>query len=161
RTRQALLLFRKHLEGARVLGLTRVAGERTLLLETGGGSLALRYAGPAPALSLAVAGAVTTLGEGPAAWPAPAPAPEREWNRIDPAAWAKRVAAAIAAARSPPRAILAVCPGLGPALARRLEPTPESFAALRERLAAPRPTLLAPAPLDACHDADLAPADAV
>src|SRR5262245_27413749 len=39
RTRQALLLFRKHLDGARLAGMARVPGERTIRVETGGGLL--------------------------------------------------------------------------------------------------------------------------
>ena len=72
RARQAKLHFRKHLDGARVGVLTRVAGERTLLLETKGGALALRFSGPAPALTLVREGeALATIGDGPAAWPLP------------------------------------------------------------------------------------------
>jgi predicted ribosome quality control (RQC) complex YloA/Tae2 family protein len=161
RTRQALLLFRKHLEGARILRLLRVPGERTLVLETNAGGVALRLSGAAPALSLASGDTVTTVGEGAAAWPPPAPAPEREWDQIEPALWRQRVAQGLAAGRPLPRAILGACPGLGPALARRLEPTEEAFTALRGRLAHPQPTLLAPAPLEACRDADLEAPDAV
>src|SRR6266705_13958 len=53
RTRQAHLLLRKHADGARVLSLARIPGERTLVIETGGGALVLRLSGPAPALTLA------------------------------------------------------------------------------------------------------------
>ena len=44
-TRHALLLFRKHLSGARVTGLRRVEGERTLVLEAGPATVALRLRG--------------------------------------------------------------------------------------------------------------------
>jgi hypothetical protein len=162
RTRQAHLLLRKHVDGARVLGLTRVPGERTLVIETGGGTLGLRLSGPAPALTLAKdGGALATIGEGPEAWPLPAPAPQREWDRVEPDALAAAVVAASGTGRTAIRAILAVCPGFGPVLARELDGSPGSLSALRARLAAPLPTLLAPGPPDAWHDADLVPADRV
>jgi len=162
RTRQAHLLLRKHVDGARVLGLTRVPGERTLVIETGGGTLGLRLSGPAPALTLAKdGGALATIGEGPEAWPLPAPAPDREWDRVEPDALASAVVAASGTGRTAIRAILAVCPGFGPVLARELDGSPGSLTALRARLAAPLPTLLAPGPKDAWHDADLVPADRV
>ncbi len=73
RARQAHLHLRKHLDGARVTALTRVAGERTVRIETKGGTLVLRLSGPAPALTLVREGeAVATLGDGPEAWPPPA-----------------------------------------------------------------------------------------
>ena len=156
RTRQAHLLLRKHAEGARVLGLFRIPGERTLVIETGGGTLVLRLSGPAPALTLARDGAaVVTMGEGPEAWPLPLPAPEREWDRVEPEALAAAAAEADATGRTVTRSILAVCPGFGPVLARELDGSPESLRALRARLASPRPTLLAPGPPEAWHDADL------
>lgn len=162
RTRQAHLLLRKHVDGARVLGLTRVPGERTVVIETGGGTLGLRLSGPAPALTLAKdGGALATIGEGPEAWPLPAPAPQREWDRVEPDALAAAVAAASGTGRTAIRAILAVCPGFGPVLARELDGSPRSLTALRARLTAPLPTLLAPGPPDAWHDADLVPADRV
>jgi len=156
RTRQAHLVFRKHLDGARVLSLARVPGERTLVVETGGGSLVLRLSGPAPALTLAREGSpVATIGEGPAAWPPPAAAPEREWDRVAPADLEAAVANAAGTGRTATRALLAACPGLGPALARELDGSPASLAALRARLAEPTPTLLAPGPPGSWHDADL------
>ncbi|MFI5007134.1 MAG: NFACT RNA binding domain-containing protein [Solirubrobacterales bacterium] len=162
RTRQAHLLLRKHLDGSRVLGLTRVAGERMVVIETGGGTLVLRLSGPAPALTLAKDGqALATIGEGPEAWPLPAPDPQREWDRVEPDALAAAVAGASGTGRTVIRSILSVCPGLGPMLARELDGSPGSLAALRGRLAAPRPTLLAPGAPDACHDVDLVPAERV
>ena len=106
RTRHALLLLRKELEGCRISSLRRVAGQRSLLLRAGSADLVLRFSG-APAVTLALGGApVATFGEGREAWPAPGPDVERE------ASW----------------------------------PTREGG----------RPSLRLPAPLESCHDADLA-----
>jgi hypothetical protein len=162
RSRQALLHLRKHVDGARVDGLGRVAGERTVWVETTGGTLVLRLSGPAPALTLAREGeALATVGDGKEAWPLPPARPEREWGRLDPAAFEAAVAAARTRGRSLPRAVLAACPELGPLLARETDGTARSFAALVERLRTPRPLLLAPGPEEAWHDADLAAPDAV
>jgi len=153
RARQLLLHARKHLDGARVLALRRLPGERAVLLETGAGVLALRLSGAAPALTLVRDGEVLgSLGEGLDAWPLPDPDPDREWNRIPPAAL---FAAEPEGSRT--RRVLTACPGLGPVLARELEDA-SSFTALRVRLASPRPTLLAPGPPESWHDADLAAA---
>jgi hypothetical protein len=161
RSRQALLHLRKHLDGARVAGLARVAGERSLVLEAGDSRLALRLGGSSPALSLLRDGAVLgTLGEGPEAWPLPE-APEREWHRLDPAAFEARVAEARAEGRSLVRAVLVACPGLGPLLAREVDGSADSFAALCGRLRTAAPCLLVPGPREAWHDAALAEADAV
>jgi hypothetical protein len=162
RARQAHLHFRKHLDGARVTSLMRLAGERTVRIETRGGTLVLRLSGPAPALTLARDGdLVATLGDGPDAWPPPAEAPEREWDRIDPGVVEAAVAEATAAGRSLRRAVLAACPGLGPTLARELDGSASAFAALVARLRDPRATLIVPGPPEAWRDADLAPAEAV
>ncbi len=162
RARQALLHLRKHLDGVRVGRLERVPGERTLVLAAGESTLVLRLSGPAPALTLARGGiALATLGEGPAAWPPPAPLAEREWDHVDPEAFAAAVDGLVASGRPLVRAVLAACPGLGPSLARETDGTAASFRALRDRLARPEPTLLAPGPADRWHDADLAPANAV
>jgi predicted ribosome quality control (RQC) complex YloA/Tae2 family protein len=156
RARHALLHFRKQLEGARLMDLERVPGERTLVLTTTGGRLALRLSGVAPALSLIVADeALATLGEGPPAWPLPSPAPARQWHRLDAADFAAAVEQARRAGRSLPRAILAACPELGPALAQSLDGTAAAFDDLRARLAKPQPTLRLSLPVDECHDADL------
>jgi len=160
RARQALLHLRKHVDGARVTALARVAGERAVVLEAGDCRLALRLGGSAPALSLVRDGAALgSLGEGPEAWPLPE-SPEREWERLDPAAFEAAVAAARADGRSLVRAVLAACPGLGPVLARETDGSSASFSALCERLRDASPTLLAgPAtggPTDTWHDADLA-----
>jgi hypothetical protein len=94
RARQALLLLRKHLEGARLTGLSRIPGGRTLVLEAGRGLLVLRLSG-VPALTLVGEGrALATLGSGPPAWPLPAPAGEREWDRVDPELLSAAAAAA-------------------------------------------------------------------
>ncbi|HXB55747.1 MAG TPA: NFACT RNA binding domain-containing protein [Vicinamibacteria bacterium] len=159
--RQALLLLRKHLGGVRLTALHRILGERTVVMDVGRALLVLRLSG-VPALTLIVEGAaLATVGAGPPAWPLPAAAGEREWDRVDPRLLAAAAATAAATGRSLPRALLSVCPGLGPLLARELDGQPESLAALRTRLASPRPTLLAPGPMATWHDADLAPPEAV
>ena len=161
RARHAFLLFKKHLCGARVAGMARVPGERTVVLDAGRAVVVLRGSGPAPALTLAAGGAaVATIGAGAPAWPVPVAAPEREWDRIDALGFAEAVTVA-ATDRSLPRAILAVCPSLGPLLARELDGSAASLEALRVRLALPRPSVHAPAPIEACHDADLSPVNAV
>ncbi|HKC11454.1 MAG TPA: NFACT family protein, partial [Vicinamibacteria bacterium] len=161
RARQALLLLRKHLEGVRLTALHRVPGERTVVMDVGRGLLVLRLSG-VPALTLIVEGAaLATVGAGAPAWPLPAAAGEREWDRVDPLLLAAAARTASATGRSLPRALLSVCPGLGPLLARELDGQPDSLAALRARLASPRPTLLAPGPMATWHDADLAPPEAV
>ena len=158
RSRHALLLFRKHLSGSRLVSMERVLGERWLRLELGACTLALRLSGPAPALTLAVDGVpLATLGEGPA-WPIPEPSPEAEWDRVDPRAL---VAAVLSPGRPAHRSVAAACPGLGPHLARVVAGAPEGFTALRQRLLRPRPTLMAAAPLEELTDRDLGPADAL
>ena len=162
RSRQARLHLRKHFDGARVTTLARVAGERTVCIETRGGTLVLRLSGPAPALTLLVEGGpLATLGDGPEAWPLPPEAPGREYDRVEPEAFESAVAAAQAEGRSRRRAVLAACPGLGPVLAAELDGSASSFAALVTRLHQPRATLVVPGPLGSWHDADLAEADAV
>jgi len=157
RARQALLHLRKHVDGARVASLERVPGERMVVLAAGDASLVLRLSGSAPALGLAVEGeALGTLGEGPSPFPPPPASPDREWDRVPPEAFEAAVAASRADGRSLVRAVLAACPGLGPALARETDGTAASLVALRERLSAASPTLLVPAPRDAWHDALLA-----
>lgn len=161
RSRQALLHFRKRIEGRRVTRLRRVVGERTLLLEAGDAILALRLSGPAPALTLAVDGlALATVGDGPAAWPTPADDPEREWDRLQLERVLEILASAPQTGRTPQRALLAAFPPLGPTLSRWLAARPEKLAELRAGLASPVPCLLVPRPLEECCDADLAPADA-
>jgi hypothetical protein len=143
RARQALLHLRKHLDGARVDSIGRVAGGRTVVLRSGGAALVLRPAGAAPGLSLALdAVLLGSLGEGPVAWPLPPETPEREWDRLEPAAFEAAVAAAREDGRSLVRAVLVACPGLGPLLARETDGSAASFAALRERLRGARPHLL-------------------
>jgi len=162
RARQALLHLRKHVDGARVVSIERIPGERTIVLEAGDSRLVLRVSGSAPALSLVLDGTVLgRLGEGPDAWPPPAGSPEREWDRLDPAVFEAAVAAAQAEGRSLVRAVLAACPGLGPLLARETDGSAASLVALRERLREAAPTLLVSGPPDAWHDADLAEPGAV
>ncbi len=107
-----------------------------------------------------------SLGGGPDAWPLPE-SPEREWDRLDPVAFEAQVAGARAEGRSLVRAVLAACPGLGPQLAREMDGSAVSLAALRERLRDAAPCLLVPlgsgtgGPPDTWHDADLADPAAV
>jgi hypothetical protein len=75
----------------------------------------------------------------------PAASPDREWDRLSPEAFEAAVAAARADGRSLVRAVLAACPGLGPALARETDGSAASFLALRERLLAAAPTGAVPA----------------
>ena len=162
RARQALLHLRKRIDGARVASIERIAGERTVVLETGDSRLVLRLSGSAPSLSLVLGGSVLgRLGEGPDAWPLPAGSPEREWDRLDPAVFEATVAAAQAEGRSLVRAVLTACPGLGPRLARETDGSASSLVALRERLREAAPALLVPGPPEAWHDADLAEPGAV
>jgi hypothetical protein len=162
RARQALLHLKKHVDGARVVAIERVAGERWVALRAGDAALVLRLSGAAPALSLVLDGAVLgRVGGGPEAWPLPPGSPEREWDRLDPVVFEAAVAAAQAGGRSLVRAVLAACPGLGPLLARETDGSAASLVALRERLLEATPTLLVPGPPDAWHDADLADPGAV
>ncbi len=168
RARQALLHLRKHVGGARVVSIERVAGERVVVLRAGDATLVLRLSGSAPALSVVLDGsALGSLGEGPDACPLPPESPEREWDRLDPPAFESAVATARAEGRSLVRAVLAACPGLGPSLARETDGSAASFAALRERLRGAGPTLLVPlgpgtgGPEGTWHDAALADPGAV
>ncbi len=157
RARQMLLLLRKHVQGARVVEIERVAGERVLVLRARDASLALRLSGSAPALSLVLEGSVLgSLGEGPPAWPLPPESPEREWDRLNPAAFAAAVAGAQADGRSLVRAVLAACPGLGPRLARETDGSPGSFVILRDRLRQAAPSLVTPGLAGTWHDDELA-----
>jgi hypothetical protein len=157
RPHQALLHVRKRLGGTRLGAIDRIPGERALTLTAGPAVVALRLWGPAPSLTLAVDGKpLASLGTGAPAWPPPSPAPEREWARVEPA----HIQAAMGEA-SPARAILSVCPGLGPDLARSLARGALSWEDLKERLREPQPTLVLPAPLESLRDADLAEPGAV
>jgi hypothetical protein len=158
RGRQALLLLRKHLEGARVASLTRIPGERAIAVRAGDCELVLRLSGATPALGLAREGSqLASFGEGASAWPPPAPAPEKEWGSLGPAVF-REAAAGGALSR---RQVLGQSPGLGPVLAAELVLDPNSFGALSERLRQPRPTLFTRRPLAACSDQDLASAEDV
>jgi len=162
RARQLLLLLKKHVTGVRVVAIERVAGERVVVLRAGQASLALRLSGSAPALSLVVDGSsLGRLGEGPEAWPLPPESPEREWERLDPAAFEAAVGAAQADGRSLVRAVLAACPGLGPRLARETDGRAGSFVVLRERLRQAAPGVLVPGPEGTWHDDELADAGSV
>jgi predicted ribosome quality control (RQC) complex YloA/Tae2 family protein len=162
RSRQAVLLFRKHLEGRRIVGLRRVRGERVLVLEAAGAAVVLQLSG-SPSLTLAVEGeAVATLGTGAPCWAPPPDAPEREWDRVADDVFASAIDEACSSGRSTVRAALDVCPGLGVTLARLVADSPSrTLAELRPELARGRPFLLAPRPIEACDDADLARPDAL
>jgi len=160
RARQALLHFRKHLDGRRLTGLRRVPGERTLVLEAGSVALSLRVSDPA--LTLAASGAaLATVGSGRPAWPPPPDDPGREWDRLDPRLLRDTIESSSVSGGSRLRALLSVCPTLGPVLGRRLVADPGCLDELRERLRTPAPYLLVPGPLEDCHDADLAPPGSV
>jgi hypothetical protein len=136
--------------------VSRVLGERTVVLDAGRVRLVLRVSGRAPALTLAVDGTpVATVGDGPEAWPIPRAAPEREWDRVDATELAAAVRSAAETGRTPQRAVLAACPVLGPILARQVDDTLESVAELRRRLRSPRPLLIAAGPPETWHDVDL------
>ncbi len=151
RDRQAVLLLRKHLEGARLKDLSRIAGERVITVEAGPCHLVLRLSGALPGLSLAKAGSeLAHLGPAASLWPPPAAAPQSEWHSVG-----------VAAFREAPgplgrRQVLALCPGLGPLLAAEVARDPNAFGAMAERLKQPAPTLYAPRPLADCSDRDLA-----
>lgn len=161
RARPFLLHARKHVDGSRVLGVRRLAGERILVLEAGEARLVLALRA-VPALALIMEGVVLgTIGDGEVPWPLPPDSPDREWDLIDAGAVAAAWRGARSEGRSPVRAVLAVCPGLSPRLVHVLDETPESFDRLRTSLRSPRPTLAAPGPVDTWHDRDLVGADAL
>jgi predicted ribosome quality control (RQC) complex YloA/Tae2 family protein len=163
RTRQLVLLARKHLEGARVAGLGRIPGERIVCLETASGRLVLRLSGSGPALALVV-GDEVLAGAGSAAvpWPLPAPRPEREWDAVDVprllAETRKRAGDDDPGAHR--RLLITECPILGPALARALVREPDT-AHWRRLLAQPSPLVLARARPEDLTDHELAEANAV
>lgn len=133
-----------------------------IALRAGDATLSLRLSGSAPALTLARGGeALGSLGEGPPPHPLPPDSLEREWDRIDPLGFEAAVGAARADGRSLVRAVLAGCPGLGPALAGETDGSAASLAALRERLVSASPTLMVPGPEASWHDADLVATAAV
>jgi NFACT N-terminal and middle domains/NFACT protein RNA binding domain len=160
RARQAALLVRKHVDGGRVRSLRRIPGSRVVVVETGDTQLVLALQA-APALGIVAEGAlVGTLGDGEVPWPPPADAPEREWDRVDAEVVAAAWREAQAQDRSTVRAVLEVCPGLTPRLARALDGTSASFERLRRVFASAHPTLLAPAAAGERHDADLVSSEA-
>jgi hypothetical protein len=153
--RQAALLVRKHVDGGRVRSLRRIPGSRVVILEAGDASLVLALQA-APALGVVAEGAlVGSLGDGEAPWPPPKGAPEREWDRVEAEAVAAAWREAQVQDRSTVRAVLEVCPGLTPRLARTLDGSEASFERLRSVLASARPTLLVPPAAGEGHDADL------
>jgi NFACT N-terminal and middle domains/NFACT protein RNA binding domain len=150
RSRHALLLIKKHLEGQRLGEPRRIAGERAVVLEAGAVTLWLRLARPA-VLSLAVDGAPVAAWGGEPVWPPPAPDEGRGWTRLT----FEAVAAAASAGDRGTGALLAACPELGAQIARRLVRAPSSWPGLREELASPRPLVALPGPLATLGDADL------
>ncbi|MCU0241047.1 MAG: NFACT family protein, partial [Vicinamibacteria bacterium] len=156
RTRQAQLLFDRHLQGTRIDSLERIEGERMLVLRAGALLLSLRFSGTAPALTLAREGmALVTLGEGAPAWPLPDPATAREWHAVDLEALQASLEAEQEQGRAPARALLARCPPLGPSLAARYDGSLASLRALAADISHPRPFLAVPKALDALEDIDL------
>lgn len=139
-----LLLLRKHLEGARISAVARVEGERTLWIETSGGTLALRASGTAPAISLVRENEPVATLFGEAAWPLPAPRPGGDWWR----------AAAPAGKTAAER--LRECPGLGPWLAKAWDGSAATWQAWQQ--AAPAPHIVSRAP-SAGRDAAAAAGD--
>ena len=150
RSRQALLLIKKHLEGQRLGEARRIAGERAVVLEAGRVTFWLRLARPA-VVSLAVDGVAVAGFGGEPVWPPPAPDEGRAWPRLVP----ETVAAAAAAGERGTGALLAACPELGTQVARRLVRHPSSWPALREALGRPRPLVALTGPLSTLDDADL------
>jgi hypothetical protein len=150
RSRQALLLVKKHLEGRRLGELVRIAGERAVALEAEGATLWLRLARPA-VVTLAVDGVPVVAFGGEPAWPPPTPDPRRTWSRLAP----EVVDAAAAAGERGTGALLAACPELGTQIARRLVRAPSTWPRVREALATPRALVALPAPLAELEDADL------
>jgi hypothetical protein len=149
RSRQALLHLRKHLEGARLGDLRRIAGERAIVLEAGDARGWLRLGRPAT-FTLAVNDEPLAGFGGEPVWPPPAPDESRGWTHLT----GEAVAAAAAGERGP-GALLARCPELGPAIARRLARDPGRLTSWREALRSPRPLVAVPAPLETLGDADL------
>jgi hypothetical protein len=150
RSRHALLLIKKHLEGQRLGEPRRIAGERAVVLEVGPVTLWLRLARPA-VVSLAVDGAAVAGFGGDPVWPPPAPDEGRGWPRLA----LETVAAAAAAGERGTGALLAACPELGTQVARRLVRAASSWPVLREALEKPRPLVALPGPLATLGDADL------
>ena len=107
RSRQALLLFKKHLEGRRLDAPRRVAGERAVVIDLGPATLWLRLARPA-VVTLAVDGVPIAGFGGEPVWPPPPPddgarvaaphARDRDRGRVLGRPWPGR------AARGVPRA---------------------------------------------------------
>jgi predicted ribosome quality control (RQC) complex YloA/Tae2 family protein len=132
----ALLLLRKHLEGARVVALERVAGERWLRIETTAGTLALRPSGAAPSLSLARPGEPVATLFGEDAWPLPEPQPAAvDWWQAPPPAGAS------AGER------LRACPGLGPWLARACDGEAATWQRWQRAAAVAAPHVVSATPL--------------
>ena len=116
RTRQALLLLRKHVNGTRIRSLRahsrRARGRRRDGRRPSRPAPLRVRAGARPSSSRGRPCA--TLGEGPPAWPVPAPAPERDWD-ADRRGGPGATPGAKLPEGSPVRAILSVAPAPGPA----------------------------------------------
>lgn len=157
-TRHSQLLLRKHVAGARLLDLRRVAGHRLATFDAGAVQLVFRWT--PPALTLVRDGeAVATLGEGSPAWPEPSPGVD--FVEENPEAFSRRVSEGVEQGLSLARAILAASPTLGVDLARRLDGSASGFAALLTAVADARPLLIAAGPPDRLSDADVASVQAV
>jgi len=149
RSRQALLHFKKHLEGGRLGEPRRIAGERAIVFPAGPAEAWLRLARPA-VVTLALDGLALAGFGGEPVWPPPPPDDARAWPRLA----AETVAAASSGARGP-GTLLAACPELGATVARRLVRDPASWPAIRAGLASPRPLVALPGPLETLSDSDL------
>jgi hypothetical protein len=154
-SRQALLHLGKHVAGARVDAIRRVAGERVLVIDAGPVTLLLRLARPA-SLTLAASGEPLAAFGGAVTWPPPPARPERSWRTLR-----DEEVARLAAGPRPVAALLEACPELGPALASRVARAPGEWPSLRASLEDPVPTVTLPSPLARVADADLAEAGAV
>ncbi len=150
RSRHALLLVKKHLEGRRLEGVRRIPGERAVEMDVGPVRLWLRLARPA-VVTLAVEGEPVAAFGGDPAWPPPAPDRGRAWTSLP----VEAVVAAASAGERGTGALLAACPELGAAIARRLVRDPSSWPRVRDALVSPRPVVALPGPLDRLADAEL------
>lgn len=150
-SRQALLHLSKHVAGARLQAISRITGERVVVMDLGAATLLLRLARPA-SVTLALAGAPLAAFGGDVLWPPPPPRPERTWSALTD----ERVAR-LASSERPVAALLEACPELGPALAARVAHAPGSWPAVRDALADPRPRLTR----SGADDADLAQPGAI
>jgi len=161
RSRQALLLVRKHADGVRVRGLGRVTGERVLWLDAAPVTLVLRLAGGRSTLTLAVgAEPLASFGDPQPVWPLPPEQPLLEWPRLGrPDVEAALSGAAAGGGASPTGRLLARFPSFGPTLARLVGRDPRRLEDIAVAASTARPTLIVPTESDS--DEALAERDAV